>query len=50
LERSRVALNVLVDQYNALVTELAKLNAQAMSLNTALGIDATAMAPFPPEP
>jgi hypothetical protein len=50
LERSRNALNVLVEQYNALVTELAKLNAQAMNVNTALGIDATAMAPFPPEP
>lgn len=50
LEGSRIDLNTLIEQYNELVSELAKLNGQAMNLNTALGIDATAMAPFPPEP
>jgi hypothetical protein len=50
LERSRIALNVLIDQYNALVSQLAELNAHAINVNMALGIDASAMAPFPPEP
>jgi len=50
LERSRIALNVLVEQYNALVTQLAALNEHAMNVNLALGIDASAMVPFPVDP
>lgn len=50
LERSRNALNVLVEQYNALVAELTVLNARAMNVNMALGIDASAMVTVPAEP
>jgi len=50
LERSRIALNILVDEYNALVAQLAELNSHAMNLNTALGIDASAMITMPAEP
>lgn len=50
LEKSRVALNKLIDQYNALVEQMAVLNAQATNLNTALGIDASAIVPVPVEP
>jgi hypothetical protein len=50
LERSRVAVNDLIDQYNALVKQMAVLNAQATNLNTALGIDASAMVSVPVEP
>lgn len=50
LERSRVTLNVLVEQFNALVTQMSVLNAQAMTVNAALGIDASAKVPFRAEP
>jgi hypothetical protein len=50
LERSRITLNVLVEQYNALVAQLTVLNSHAMNLNTALGIDASAMITIPAEP
>jgi hypothetical protein len=50
LEKSRVALTELVEQYNTLVEQMAVLNARAMRLNTALGIDASAMMPVPAEP
>ncbi len=50
LEKSRVALNAVIEQYNALVKQLAVLNAQATNLNTALGIDASAMLPVDAQP
>jgi hypothetical protein len=50
LERSRVALNELIEKYNALVAQMAFLNAQATNLNAALGIDVSAMLPVPAEP
>lgn len=50
LEKARLALNDLIDQYNALVKQMAVLNSQATKLNTALGIDASAMIPVPAEP
>jgi hypothetical protein len=39
----RKQLNKLIEQYNSLVDQMAVLNAQATSLNQALGIDASAM-------
>ena len=50
LERSRIALNELIDKYNSLVARMAVLNTQAASLNAALGIDASAMLAVPAEP
>lgn len=50
LERSRVAVNELIEKYNSLVEQMAVLNAQATSLNAALGIDASAMLAVPAEP
>jgi hypothetical protein len=50
LERSRAAVNKLIDQYNSLVQQMAVLNAQATNLNAALGIDASAMVSVPVEP
>jgi len=50
LEASRVALNELIGRYNALVEQMAVLNAQATRLNTALGIDASAMSTVPATP
>jgi hypothetical protein len=42
-ETQRTKLNTLIEQYNSLVDQMAVLNAQATSLNQALGIDASAM-------
>lgn len=50
LERSRRALNTLIEEYNALVAQMAVLNLRAMTVNTALGIDASAMVTIPTEP
>lgn len=50
LERSRIALNELIDNYNSLVTRMTELNTKASSLNAALGIDASAMLTVPAEP
>jgi DNA-directed RNA polymerase beta' subunit len=50
LERSRIALNELIDKYNSLVARMEVLNTQAASLNAALGIDASAMLAVPAEP
>jgi hypothetical protein len=50
LEKSRVALNELIARYNALVEKMEVLNARATRLNTALGIDASAMLPVPADP
>ena len=50
LETSRLALNELIGRYNALVEQMAVLNAQATRLNTALGIDASAMTAVPATP
>ncbi|MDP4585987.1 MAG: hypothetical protein NWS64_01655 [Microbacteriaceae bacterium] len=50
LERSRIALNALIEQFNALVAQLTVLNSHAMNLNSALGIDASAMVTIPAEP
>jgi hypothetical protein len=50
LERSRRALNVLIEEYNALVAQMEILNARAKTVNTALGIDASAMVTIPAEP
>ncbi|MEY4898842.1 MAG: hypothetical protein RL294_653 [Actinomycetota bacterium] len=50
LEKSRVALNEMIEQYNSLVEQMTVLNARAMRLNTALGIDASAMLLVPAEP
>jgi len=50
LGKSRDALNELIARYNALVEQMAALNARATRLNTALGIDASAMLPVPAEP
>ena len=50
LEKSRVSLNKLIARYNDLVEKMAVLNARATRLNTALGIDASAMLPVPAEP
>ena len=50
LEKSRDALNELIARYNALVEQMTLLNARATRLNTALGIDASAMLPVPAEP
>ena len=50
LEKSRIALNKLIDSYNTLVERMTVLNAKASSLNAALGIDASAMLSVPAEP
>ena len=50
LEKKRLALNEIIRAYNELVDKLAGLNAQAMTLNRALGIDASALAPVKTEP
>lgn len=50
LEKSRIALNKLIDSYNTLVERMTVLNAKASSLNAALGIDASAMLTVPAEP
>lgn len=50
LESDRVELNRFIEQFNSLVEQMAVLNAQATKLNTALGIDASAMIPVPEEP
>lgn len=50
LEKSRVALNELIARYNTLVEKMEVLNARATKLNTALGIDASAMLPVPADP
>ncbi len=50
LERSRRALNTLIEEYNALVAQISILNTRAMTVNTALGIDASAMVTIPAEP
>ena len=50
LEKKRVQLNKDIEEYNKLVDELARLNDQAMTLNRALGIDASTLAPIPTEP
>lgn len=50
LEGDRIELNRLIEQFNSLVEQMAVLNAQATKLNTALGIDASAMIPVPAEP
>lgn len=50
LDRSRRALNALIEEYNALVAQMAILNSRAMTVNTALGIDASAMVTIPAEP
>lgn len=50
LEKSRVALNKLIARYNDLVEKMGVLNARAMRLNTALGIDTSAMPSVPAEP
>jgi len=50
LEESRVSLNKLIARYNALVEKMAVLNARATRLNTALGIDASAIPAVPAEP
>lgn len=47
LEFHRRAINRLIDRYNGLVNQMAVLNAQALSLNQALGVDASAMEPIP---
>lgn len=45
LEKDRLAINDLVDQFNLLVSQLEVLNGQAMALNEALGIDVSSMSP-----
>ncbi len=50
LENTRIALNELIARYNSLVEKMSLLNARATRLNTALGIDASAMLPVPAEP
>ena len=50
LEKKRLSINEKIDQYNTLVEQMSVLNAQATSLNTALGIDASAMVAVPAEP
>lgn len=50
LEKTRVSINAAIEQYNTLVEQMSVLNAQATSLNTALGIDASAMVAVPTEP
>ena len=40
----------MIEQYNSLVEQMTVLNARAMRLNTALGIDASAMQLVPAAP
>ncbi|MEN9740118.1 MAG: hypothetical protein RLZ72_384 [Actinomycetota bacterium] len=45
LDDLRATINGQIDQFNQLVAQLETLNAQAMALNKALGIDVSAMSP-----
>ncbi|MFM6967912.1 MAG: hypothetical protein ACKOWN_03140 [Microbacteriaceae bacterium] len=45
LEKARIAINAMIDQFNLLVTQLDVLNSQAMALNEALGVDVSVMTP-----
>ena len=45
LDAARLAINLQVDEFNALVGQLEVLNGQAMALNKALGVDVSTLAP-----
>ncbi len=47
IEAQRTRYNTLVDEFNVMLDNLDVLNAQAVSLNAALGIDASEFVPLP---
>lgn len=50
LDALRDTINDMIQEFNTLVTQLEVLNAQAMALNEALGVDVSAIAPVETQP